>query len=79
MVQVWSFSPPPEEVLCDRPVSLPQRALDASDRPMSALSLTYPIPGIARRDSSSQDVDMLDAGPSTAPLQQGNTTFFHDD
>jgi len=51
---------------------------------MSALALEYRrtsglIPGMLRRDSSSQDVDMPDAGPSTAPLQQGNTTFFHDD
>jgi len=50
---------------------------------MSALPLDYrrtsAIPGLLRRDSLSQDVDMPDAGPSTAPLQQGNTTFFHDD
>jgi F-box and WD-40 domain protein CDC4 len=36
------------------------------------------LPGLSRREDL-HDVDMVDAGPSTAPLQQGNTTFFHDD
>jgi F-box and WD-40 domain protein CDC4 len=38
------------------------------DRPLSAFSLDY-----------RQDVDMTDAGPSTAPLQQSGPTFFHDE
>ena len=81
--KVWSFSPP-EEMFIDRPPTLGQRPLEASERPMSALPLDYRrmpamIPGMLRRNSLSQDVDMPDAGPSTAPLQQGNTTFFHDD
>ncbi|KAJ9134423.1 F-box/WD repeat-containing protein 7 [Pleurostoma richardsiae] len=84
IMEVWSFSPP-EEALYERPVSLPQRPLEASNRPMSALPLDYRkstshlLPGLIRRESQSQDVDMHDAGPSTAPLQQGSQTFFHDD
>lgn len=34
-----------------------------------------PISGLSRRDDSG-DVDMVDAGPSSAPV---NKTFFHDD
>lgn len=50
---------------------------------MSALPMDYAeseaarILGGLRSDSSSQDVDMADAGPATAPLQQ-SSTFFHD-
>lgn len=50
---------------------------------MSAMQLDFrPQPTIAGSSSDmsgSQDVDMSDAGPSTAPLQGGNKTFFHDD
>lgn len=44
------------------------------DRPLSAFSLDYQGP-----DSRIQDVDMTDAGPSTAPLQQSGPTFFHEE
>ncbi|OAA65736.1 f-box and wd domain containing protein [Niveomyces insectorum RCEF 264] len=84
VMEVWSFSPP-EDMLSDRPLSLSQRTLESSTstRPMSAMALDFRrsqtlIPGLPRRDSISQDVDMRDAGPATAPLQQGNSTFFHD-
>ncbi|EJT74337.1 F-box/WD repeat-containing protein 7 [Gaeumannomyces tritici R3-111a-1] len=81
IMELWSFSPP-EEIMNERPLSLPQRPHETSTRPMSALPLDYRkshtlIPGIPRRDS--QDVDMRDAGPSTAPLQQGNASFFRED
>ncbi len=62
-----------------RPISLqvtPQaRAASDQDRPLSALSLGYG----SSSQTALQDVDMLDAGPSSAPLQHGNTTFFHGD
>lgn len=60
-------------MLYDHPVSLGQRCLESdSDRPLSAMDFGY-----RDRDSSmdgssrevpAQDVDMEDAGPSTAPL-----------
>jgi F-box and WD-40 domain protein CDC4 len=56
----------------------PRRRLDGPvpDRPLSAFSLDYRGPGSS---SGIQDVDMADAGPSTAPLQQSGPTFFHDE
>ncbi|TDZ23840.1 F-box/WD repeat-containing protein 7 [Colletotrichum orbiculare MAFF 240422] len=84
VMEVWSFSPP-EEVLYDRPLSLQQRVLqETPTRPLSAMQLDFrtsqpTVAGPSREASSSQDVDMRDAGPSTAPLQGGNKTFFHDD
>ncbi|KAI8625232.1 WD40-repeat-containing domain protein [Xylariaceae sp. FL1651] len=81
MMEVWSFSPP-EDAYCERPTSLPQRLAEPSpngpltaDFRRSALGLTK---STLEEDLSSQDVDMRDADPSTAPLA-GNTTFFHDD
>lgn len=44
------------------------------DRPLSAFSLDYRGP-----DSGIQDVDMTDAGPSTAPLQHSGPAFFHEE
>ncbi|KAK7414398.1 hypothetical protein QQX98_006763 [Neonectria punicea] len=81
VMEVWSFSPP-EEMLYDRPLSLQQRVLeDDPTRPLSAMAIDYrssqPTIASSSRDQSNQDVDMQDAGPSTAPLQGG--TFFHDD
>ncbi|KAM0334134.1 hypothetical protein ACHAQA_001154 [Verticillium albo-atrum] len=35
--------------------------------------------GSSREASVGSDIDMGDAGPSTAPAQSGNITFFHDD
>lgn len=75
--QVWSFSPPPDD---ERPFL---RTLDDSPRPKSALALDFRasqptiLPGSVPR-SDAEDVDMKDAGPSTAPLQGGSSTFFHD-
>ncbi|KAI6751167.1 hypothetical protein HG530_014081 [Fusarium avenaceum] len=82
VMEVWSFSPP-EEMLYDcPPLSLQQRVLeDDPSRPLSAMAIDYRIsqPTLisSSRDPSTQDADMHDAGPSTAPLQGG--TFFHDD
>ncbi|KAL2271794.1 hypothetical protein VTJ83DRAFT_1165 [Remersonia thermophila] len=77
VMEVWSFSPP-QELLDDDRFMLPtKRRLDVPvpDRPLSA----FPFD---RREGSSasgiQDVDMTDAGPSTAPLQGSGSTFFGD-
>ncbi|KEY69414.1 hypothetical protein S7711_05728 [Stachybotrys chartarum IBT 7711] len=83
VMEVWSFAPP-DDVLYDRPLSLQQRVLeDDPDRPVSAMGFGYHggqahEPGLDG-DVSSHDIDMQDAAPSTAPLQGGNQTFFHDD
>ncbi|KAI1074101.1 WD40-repeat-containing domain protein [Whalleya microplaca] len=80
MMEVWSFSPP-EDAYCERPVSLPQRLAEPSPtRPLTAdfRRSTLGITNSEDEDPGSEDVDMRDAGPSTAPLA-GNTTFFHDD
>ncbi|KAK0622976.1 WD40-repeat-containing domain protein [Immersiella caudata] len=71
VMEVWNFSPP-EDAL-ERPSSLPQRELDAPvpARPLSAISLDF------QRSGTMQDVEMTDAGPSTAPLQR--RSFFHSD
>lgn len=83
--QVWSFSPPDEQ-LYDRPLSLREREIqDNPSRPMSAMALDFRSGAsvMAGPSRHTQDVDMQDAcsaaGPSTAPLQGGNKTFFHDD
>lgn len=70
-------------MLYDRPLSLLPRQLeeDAPNRPMSAMPFDFhrSQDGIAGSSRESQDVDMRDAGPSTAPLQGGNQIFFQDD
>lgn len=59
------------------------RSLEEPDRPKSALPLDYRPPqpallhSLGPREGGIEDVDMRDAGPSTAPLRQG-TTFFND-
>ncbi|SPO01063.1 related to archipelago beta form (F-box-WD40 repeat protein) [Cephalotrichum gorgonifer] len=82
VMEVWSFSPP-EEMLYDRPLSILPRQMeeDAPNRPMSAMPFDFrrSQDGIASSSLECQDVDMKDAGPSTAPLQGGSQTFFHDD
>ncbi|KAK3357594.1 WD40-repeat-containing domain protein [Lasiosphaeria hispida] len=74
VMEVFNFSPP-EDVPHERPLSFPQRSVDAPvpARPLSAISLDY------GRSVADADVDMPDAGPSTAPLSRGNRTFFHND
>lgn len=75
--QVFSFSPPADDLVFERPLSVPHgRTLEAPvpARPLSAISLDF-----RASQMGSHDVDMADAGPSTAPLQPVNTTFFHDD
>ncbi|KAL5613587.1 hypothetical protein FOVSG1_002650 [Fusarium oxysporum f. sp. vasinfectum] len=75
VMEVWSFSPP-EDMLYDRPLSLQQRVLeDDPNRPLSAMAIDYRTSqqtlASSSRDASTQDVEMNDAGPSTAPLQGG--------
>ncbi|KAJ2895806.1 hypothetical protein MKZ38_006160 [Zalerion maritima] len=77
-MEVWSFSPP-EDILYERPLSLQQRMLEDPDRPGSAVDFRRSDQGISMAElgsSSSDDVHMADAGPSTAPLHR---TFFNDD
>jgi F-box and WD-40 domain protein CDC4 len=69
-------------MLYDRPLSLQQRVLeDDPNRPLSAMAIDYRTSqqtlASPSQDALTQDVEMNDAGPSTAPLQGG--TFFHDD
>ncbi|KAI2639486.1 WD40 repeat-like protein [Hypomontagnella submonticulosa] len=80
MMEVWSFSPP-EDAFCERPLSLPQKLAEPSPtRPLTGdfRRSTLGLPCSEEEDPDTKDVDMSDAGPSTAPLV-GNTTFFHDD
>ncbi|KAH7313349.1 WD40-repeat-containing domain protein [Stachybotrys elegans] len=80
VMEVWSFSPP-EETVYDRPLSLRQRGLeDMPARPLSAMALDFKSSDVLGDSADGQssgpdDVDMHDAGPSTAPLQ-GGATFF---
>ncbi|KAI1809481.1 WD domain-containing protein [Poronia punctata] len=81
MMEVWSFSPP-EDSYYERPASLPPQRLaePAPTRPLSAdfrrsaLMLAH-----STAEDGSQDVDMRDAGPSTAPLAENTTSLFRDD
>lgn len=70
-------------MLYDRGPTLQQRVLeDDPSRPLSAMALDYretePMISEESPQEATQDVSMVDAGPSTAPLR-GNVTFFHDD
>jgi len=89
LFQVWSFSPP-ADILNDRPRPssllsiLPPRPLSEAgyhytptDHPMTGL-LNHSHYGIYSQD----DIDMSDAGPSTAPsrpMGQSGPTWFQDD
>ncbi|KAK5663992.1 hypothetical protein OQA88_205 [Cercophora sp. LCS_1] len=74
VMEVWDFSPP-DDVMHERQLSLPPRQLDVPvpDRPLSAISLDY-----GRQASAMQDLEMTDAGPSTAPLQPTRGPFYGD-
>lgn len=67
--------------MLQEPMTFPPmpRLLDGQvhDRPMSAFTLEFPQ-GAGSADGI-QDVEMPDAGPSTAPLQRSGPTFFHDE
>ena len=70
-------------MLYDRPLSLQQRVLEGNpERPLSAMALDFrdreDIMSSGDQDTS-EDVDMQDAGPSTAPMHGSQVTFFHDD
>ncbi|TVY30718.1 F-box/WD repeat-containing protein [Lachnellula hyalina] len=86
IMEVWSFSPP-EEQLYERD-TLVQRLLSTTPRPLSALEYRsnpnaqdQPMSGLLSQEAAycKDDVDMTDAGPSTAPPQATGPTFFHDD
>ncbi|KAK3997345.1 dehydrogenase E1 component-domain-containing protein [Cladorrhinum sp. PSN332] len=66
VMEVWSFSPP-EEMLNDRPTPTLKRQIETPtpERPLSAFELNYRGP----TSNGMLDVEMSDAGPSTAPLQ----------
>jgi F-box and WD-40 domain protein CDC4 len=77
IMEVWSFSPPEEQLLerdtVLRPLSaIEYRSAGTSDQTMS---------GLASHEASydTVDVDMRDAGPSTAPPQATGPTFFHEE
>ena len=85
--QVWSFSPP-EEQLYERDTSLAQRLLSSPSRHLSAIEYRsnpnaqdQPMSGLLSQEVpyGKDDVDMTDAGPSTAPPQTTGPTFFHED
>lgn len=70
-------------MLYDGGPTLEHRVLkDDPNRPLSAMALDYrdseQMISEGSSQEASQDVNMVDAGPSTAPLG-GNVTFFHDD
>lgn len=69
-------------MLNDRPVIPLKRTLDApapdGSRPLSAFALDYRGAGSSSSGNGILDVDMPDAGPSTAPLQQSGGMFFRD-
>ncbi|RDW65384.1 WD40 repeat-like protein [Coleophoma crateriformis] len=86
IMEVWSFSPP-EDVLYERGATVAQRMLNMqpTQRPLSAVEYRTPAPdhsmqGLQPMEATfvSDDVDMSDAGPATAPPNRG-PTFFHDD
>lgn len=64
----------------DSPLTLQQRVLEKNPkRPVSALALDYRhMETNANMSGMSdlQDVDMQDAGPSTAPLQGSDSAYF---
>ncbi|TAQ83076.1 hypothetical protein B7494_g8601 [Chlorociboria aeruginascens] len=87
IMEVWTFSPP-EDVLLERDTTLAQRILNAPTRPLSAVEYRsgthtqdQPMSGLSSHEATYAecDVDMADAGPSTAPPQATGPTFFHDD
>ncbi|KAF4624792.1 hypothetical protein G7Y89_g13374 [Cudoniella acicularis] len=86
IMEVWSFSPP-EEQLYERETHLGQRMLASPPRPLSAIEYRstntqdQQMSGVVSQNATydTNDVDMKDAGPSTAPPQATGPTFFHDD
>lgn len=95
LAQVWSFSPPEDVLYEVQPPTLAQRMLNAPARPLSAVEYRstgtqdQPMSGLLSSSTEermqaafvkeTEDVDMLDPQPSTAPLHQTGPTFFHDD
>ncbi|RDL37377.1 WD40 repeat-like protein [Venustampulla echinocandica] len=86
IMEVWSFSPPAEQ-LYEREPLVGQRMVNSLPRPLSAMEYRsntcpdQPMSGLAPQVAAydKDDVDMKDAGPSTAPPQSSSTTFFHED
>ncbi|CAG8973018.1 hypothetical protein HYALB_00007867 [Hymenoscyphus albidus] len=86
IMEVWSFSPP-EEQLYETNVFLGNRSVTAPQRPLSAIEYRssatpdQPMSGLLPQEATyvNRDVDMKDAGPSTAPPQATGPTFFNDE
>jgi F-box and WD-40 domain protein CDC4 len=78
-MQVWSFSPPADVMDRSALRGLPPR-------PLSETGYHYGTPdesmtGLICHETSyaQDDIDMSDAGPSTAPPKAVGRTFFRDD
>ncbi|TGO22311.1 hypothetical protein BPAE_0173g00110 [Botrytis paeoniae] len=85
IMEVWSFSPP-EDVLYENPYGQQTPPITGPARPLSAIeyrsgSQDQAMQGIMTHGASHQrdDIEMVDAGPSTAPPQATGPTFFHED
>ncbi|TGO34759.1 hypothetical protein BHYA_0183g00110 [Botrytis hyacinthi] len=85
IMEVWSFSPP-EDVLYENPYGQQTPPITGPARPLSAIeyrsgSQDQAMQGIVTHEASYQrdDIEMVDAGPSTAPPQATGPTFFHED
>lgn len=86
IMEVWSFSPP-EEQLFERDAFLGNRSLTAPQRPLSAIEYRsgttpdQPMSGLLSQEAAydNHDVNMTDAGPSTAPPQATGPTFFNEE
>lgn len=81
---MWSFSPP-EEVLYEKSYA-PSTPITGPARPLSAIeyrsnSQDQAMQGIITHEVSypRDDIEMVDAVPSTAPPQATGPTFFHED
>jgi F-box and WD-40 domain protein CDC4 len=77
IMEVWSFSPPEEQLMETESVQRPLSAVEY--RP--AIATDQPMSGLTSQEATYEqsDVDMKDAGPSTAPPQTTGPTFFHDE
>ncbi|KAM3068044.1 hypothetical protein ACMFMG_011091 [Clarireedia jacksonii] len=83
IMEVWSFSPPEDVLYEKQPATYAQMLRAAPSRSFSAAEYRsaaqeLPIQNTATEDAQ-RDVEMTDAGPSTAPPLATGPTFFHED
>ncbi|KAK6606081.1 F-box and wd repeat-containing protein [Botrytis cinerea] len=85
IMEVWSFSPP-EDVLYENSYGQQTPPITGPARPLSAIeyrsgSQDQAMQGIMTHEASYQrdDIEMVDAGPSTAPPQATRPTFFNEE